>query len=185
MPYVDPNSIHVPGANSPPSSWGGNVRSNITFLAGDAASGNAKPMCRVYSLGGRNVPTATPTAILFDGERYEVGGALHSTVSNQSRITIPAGCGGIYHVGACIAWANTSSAGIRQMWIRLNGTAALVVNTQLGTAGDTQMAVSCDYKLADGDYIETVALQSSGSLLAVSAVPPYSPEMWCHWVGVG
>lgn len=185
MPYVDPNSIHVPGANSPPAAFGTNLRSNLVWLAGDAASGNAKPMCRVYSLGGRNVPTATPTAILFDGERYEVGGALHSTVSNQSRITIPSGCDGIYHIGGNALWSNTNTTGIRQLIIRLNGSLQIAITEQLGTANASGMNVSCDYKLAAGDYIELVAYQGSGVLLAISAIPAYSPEFWCHWVGVG
>lgn len=185
MAYADPNSVHVPGSNSPPAAWGGLVRSDITWLAGDAISGNAKPMCRVYSVGDRSVSTVTETAILFDGERYEVGGALHSTVTNSSRITVPSGGDGVYSIGATVAWVNSNTSGIRIVSIRLNGSTMIARTESLGTANSSAQTLSCDYKLAAGDYVETVVYQNSGALLAVAASSAFTPEMWCHWVGVG
>lgn len=188
MAYSDPNSIHNPATGtSPPASWGDNVRDNIVWLAGDNASGNPKPMCRVYNSTDQNVATSTFTALTFDSERYDVGG-MHSTSANTSRITIPTGGGGVYHIGASIRFAYSATAGsVRLLRLRLNGTTYLngLEIVPVGSSGDTQLNVSCDYKLAAGDYVEAIAFHTVGSIIAVLTASAYSPEFWCHWVGVG
>ena len=187
MPYVDPQSIHNPATGtSPPASWGDNVRDNVVWLAGDAASGGSKPMCRVYNNADQNVATATFTALTFNSERYDVGG-MHSTTTNTSRITIPSGGGGIYHVGAAIRFASSTAGTTRLLRLYLNGTTYItgIETSYVGGTGDTQLSTSCDYKFAAGDYIEAVVFQNTGGILAVLTASAYSPEFWCHWVGLG
>ncbi len=185
MPYVDPNSIHNPATGtSPPATWGDNVRDNIVWLAGDAASGGPKPMCRVYNNASINIATATNTALTFNSERYDVGG-MHSTSVNTSRITIPTGGGGVYHLGGCVVFASNAT-GVRAVWLMLNGATRIVQQAQpASSATDQAITVSCDYKLAAADYVELFVFQSSGGILAVNSTSAYTPEAWCHWVGLG
>ena len=188
MPYVDPNSLHNPATGtSPPAAWGDNVRDNIVWLAGDAASGNSKPMCRVYHNAAQNVATATATALALNSERYDVGG-MHSTSTNTSRITIPTGGGGVYDIKGCVSWNNTADRdGFRQAYIRLNGSTILAVTNTIGAVDfdDSNQMVSCDWRLSAGDYVELVVFQTSGSLLTIKSTSAFSPEFSCHWVGVG
>lgn len=186
MAYSDPNSIHNPSTGtSPPASWGDNLRDNIVWLAGDSASGNPKPMCRVYHNTSQSVATATWTSLAFNSERYDVG-TMHSTSTNTSRITIPSGGDGVYSIGGSMQFANGSSTGVRVAGILLNGATYLQTNGFNSVTSDaTSVVVQCDYKLAAGDYIQLQAYQTSGGLLNVFSNANYSPEFWCHWVGVG
>lgn len=183
MGYVDLNSLHNPSTGtSPPASWGDAARDNDAWNAGDGAAG--KPMCRVYSSVTQNIATATNTALTFNSERYDPTG-MHSTSSNTSRITVPSGGAGVYHIGGCAVFA-ANATGVRAIWIMLNGATRISQwAVPASSATDQAMHVSCDYKLAVSDYVELYVLQTSGGLLAVNSTSAYSPEFWCHWVGVG
>ena len=187
MPFVDPQSLHNPATgNSPPASWGDEVRAGLVWCAGDSASGNAKPMCRIYNSAAQNISTALFTALSFNSERYDVGG-MHSTSALLTRITVPTGGAGVYHLGASVRFEASPGGSVRVLRLRLNGATYLTGNetAPVGSSGDTQLTVSCDYKLAEGDYIEAVVFQNAGVTLQVLVTGAYSPEMWAHWVGVG
>lgn len=183
--YSDPQGTHNPANGiSPPASWGDLVRDNIVWLAGDAASGNPKPMCRVYNSASISTATATFTALTFDSERYDVGGC-HSTSSNTGRLTVPTGGGGVYQLWGIAKFA-TNGTGIRIARIRLNGATYIGAAEVPGSSTDaTTVNVSCQYKLAAADYVELVTYQSSGGLLNVSLDANFSPEFGMSWVGVG
>lgn len=185
MTYFDPNGVHNPSTGTaPPASWGDIVRDDLVWLAGDSTGGNPKPMCRVYNNAGQNIATATFTALTFNSERYDTAG-LHSTSSNTSRITIPTGGGGIYHIGASVRFASNST-GARVVRIRRNGSGYIgVQEADASATGDHRMSLACDYFLFEGDYIEVMAFQSSGGVLSVDSESAMSPEFWVHWVGLG
>ena len=186
MAYSDPQGTHNPSTGtSPPAAWGDLVRDDIVWLAGDSASGNGKPMCRVYNSASLSVATATFTALTFNSERYDVGGC-HSTATNTGRLTAPTGGAGVYHITAHATFASNAT-GIRECRIRLNGATyiAAMSATSVSASGDHSMSVSCDYKLAAADYVELVAYQSSGGLLDVTFSANITPEFSWHWVGVG
>lgn len=183
--YVDLNSLHNPTTGtSPPASWGDAARDNDSWLAGDSASGNPKPMCRVYDTGAQNAANATATALTYNSERFDVGG-MHSTSSNTGRITIPTGGGGIYVVTCHIEWA-ANATGIREVSIRLNGATLLASqNVHSTTALGITMSVSTIYKVAAGDYFDSYVYQTSGGILAVNASGNRSPEFSAVWLGLG
>lgn len=184
--FADPNATHDPATStSPPAAWGDIVRDDVVWLGGDSASGNGKPMCRVYYLSDTSVATATFTALSFLSERYDVGGC-HSTASNQSRLTVPSGGGGVYQIGGNATF-DANATGIRELRIRLNGTTYIAASsaTTVSASGGQSMNVSCDYKLTAADYVELVAYQTSGGLLDVLASSNISPEFWWSWQGVG
>jgi hypothetical protein len=183
--YSDPNSIHNPATGtSPPASWGDNIRDNVVWLAGDGASGNSKPMCRVYHNASQNIATATWTSVLCNSERYDIGG-MHSTTTNTSRITVPTGGAGVYHIGGQVRFA-TNATGIRAIRLLLNNTTSIGQRNSTATSTDPcHIGIACDYKLAAGDYVEVQVYQSSGGILAVDSSSAESPEFYVHWVGVG
>jgi hypothetical protein len=187
MPWADPQATHNPATGtSPPAAWGDAVRDSLCWVGGDAASGNSKPMCRVYNNADLSIATATFTALTFNSERYDVGG-MHSTTTNTSRITIPTSSGGVYHIGASVRFASSTAGTTRLLRLYLNG-ATYITGSEtgpVGGTGDTQLNVSCDYKLTAGDYVEAVVFHNTGGLLSVMTASAYSPEFWCHWVGVG
>jgi hypothetical protein len=185
MAYSDPNSVHVPSSGtSPPAAWGGVIRDDVAWLAGDVASGNPKPMCRAYHASSQSIATATNSSVALDSERYDVGNC-HSTTTNNSRLTVPAGGGGIYHIGGAATFASNAT-GIRIVWILYNGTTRISEQDAPSVSANTcSLQVSCDYKLAAGDYVELQAYQTSGGLLSVTSNSNWSPEFWFHWIGVG
>ena len=185
MAYSDPNGTHNPATGtSPPAAWGDLVRDDIVWLAGDAASGNPKPMCRVYNSAGLNIATATWTDLTMNSERYDVGGC-HSTSVNTARLTVPAGGGGVYHIGGSVSFASNAT-GVRAIGIWLNGTTLLASNgVTVVSATNQDLTIGTDYKLAAADYVTLRVYQSSGGILAVSSSANNSPEFYWSWAGLG
>lgn len=186
MPVSDPQAIHTPATGLiPPASWGGSLRDNIVAVAGLASSGNAKPMCRAYRTADQSIATNTQTAVTFDGERYDVAG-MHSTVSNTSRLTVPSGWGGIYHLGASVRF-EANATGQRWVALRVSGTLRIAISgsTQAAAGLAESLSVACDWQLGEGDYVEMIVYQTSGGLLDVLALPAESAECWAHWIGAG
>jgi hypothetical protein len=66
------------------------VRDNVAWLATDS------PSCRAYNTPGQSLP-ASITTLTFNSERYD-NAAMHSTVSQTDRITVPSGGDGKYLV---------------------------------------------------------------------------------------
>lgn len=182
MPFADPQSVHNPSTGtSPPAAWGDNVRDNLVWLAGDGASGNPKPMVRAFNSTAQNIATATWTSMTLNSESYDVGG-LHSTATNTSRLTIPAGGGGVYIITAHVGFTNSSAGGGRLLRIRLNGATTLgaevlCLPSPTYAAG---LSATVQYKFAAGDYVECQVYQDTGVIWTATCV-----EFSAHWVGVG
>ena len=76
--------------------------SNATFSG--VVNGTGQPRCFVYSSVAQGFASGAWTALTFETEQYDIG-ALHSTASNPSRITIPAGSSGLYLCGATVRFS--------------------------------------------------------------------------------
>lgn len=105
------------------------------------------------------------TAVMpFTSEVIDTDG-FHSTSSNTSRVTIPAGMGGRYLFIAGVSWPQNAN-GDRQVYITKNGT---------GTRHQSYMRSAVNWKprqtvseildLIPGDYVEGVIGQDSGGSL--------------------
>jgi hypothetical protein len=154
--FVDPQSIHNPAAGSkPPASWGDTVRDDLVALG-------APPLTKVYRTTDQTgIVTATWTAVAFDTE-YADTDAFHSTTTNNSRITVPAGMAGTYYCQANFPWDGNTSGSFRQLAIRANGVSHLATVLSAPTAYVRQF-VAVDVPLSVGDYIEAVVVQDSGA----------------------
>ncbi len=124
---------------------------------------------RLTASGVQNIPNATETSIVFDTETYDIGG-LHDTVTNPSRITIPAGTATKnYHVIGMQKYAGNAT-GNRYFYLKKNGATYLVDNGTLPSPGattDVVMHINDVVTLAAGDYIELRTYQTSGGVLGL------------------
>lgn len=142
------------------------------------------PRARVRWAGAAPaIVTAVATALAFDTETYDVGGC-HDPAVNNSRITCPAAGAGLwtFSTGAEIA---ANAAGRRELSLRINGALYIATTRVPPTAADaTRLAVSTEYRMVAGDYVEAVIFQSSGGNLNVTVADAYSPFLTARWTAI-
>lgn len=152
------------------------VRDNVKWLGTD------KPHCRVRNSANiSHTSSGSYQALTFDSERVDVG-AMHNTVSNTGRLTVPTGGDGFYAIGGQIEFASNAT-GRRGIQIRLNGS-TVIAREETGNLGanDHAVTVATVYQLAAADYVELMGYQASGGALNMLATSAYSPEFYAHWV---
>jgi hypothetical protein len=137
-----------------------------TLTLGGVATGAAQPRASASNNGTQSLTSGTETIIALDSEDYDVGG-LHSTVTNTSRMTIPAGAGGVYLCVGFVTYA-ANATGVRQAWFVVNGTNTDYQRAQDGNPSGTnasRVLVSAILQLSAGDYVELAGRQTSGGAL--------------------
>lgn len=136
------------------------------------------PAVRATHNTTQSLTSGVDTTLAFNTDRFDqAGGAsstMHDTVTNNSRLT----ClyAGVYQITAGVRFA-ANATGIRQLKIRLNNTADLMIQNQNAlSSGTTIMIITTLYPLAVNDFVEVVANQTSGGALNVESAANYSPE---------
>lgn len=137
-------------------------------------------MARVFHNAGQAIANGAETTLAFNSERFDTDD-LHNNVTNNSRLTAPVA--GVYLITASIQWAATAG-GLRQLFIRHNGTTAIASELLTGVANH-QQTVSTIYKLAANDYVEVRVNQTSGASLNVTTTGNNSPEFSMSYLGAG
>ena len=112
------------------------------------------------STGQITASNNTTTVITFDTEAYDTDN-FHSTSSNTSRMTIPAGKSGKYLCTGKFRWF-TNTSGVRFMNFSVNGTDVDGTNI-LPNANNPFQTHTAVLSLSVGDYVELTAYQTSGS----------------------
>lgn len=113
---------------------------------------------RLKRASGNVAITAADTAIPFTAEDYDTD-AFHDNSTDPSRITIPTGKGGKYH----ITGHGYASVAII-LTLRVNGTTAIAINTAVVAGGVVAgFEISTDYALAQTDYVELLIKTTTGS----------------------
>jgi hypothetical protein len=161
----------------------------MRISSGGVLSVNSRPVimagCRVYHSAAQTITTGTITALAFNSERHDTD-AFHDTVTTNTRLTVPAGLAGTYHIWATVDWAPVADSTWRFVGLRVNGSPQIArqsgPNVNSATFTLTQN-VSCDYVLAVGDYVEVVVRHERGSNLDTSAAAPIAPEFGMQRVG--
>lgn len=122
--------------------------------------------CRLTKSANQTLTSGANFNITWDVETFDTT-AFHDNVTNNSRITIPAGKAGYYRVDVLLAWA-AGATGFRDLLIRKNGAAGPVdvLGGGFGTGGTLQ-PLSTVLNLAVGDYLEVQGGQNSGGPLDV------------------
>jgi hypothetical protein len=124
------------------------------------AGGSTFSGCRIYNSTTQTLPNVTTTTLLWDSEIFDTDG-YHSTVTNTSRITIPAGKGGYYQLTASVYFSIGASAGSRFCSITKNGTR--VIGLDISGQNDQTLNFSGIENLAVNDYIEFTIYHNYGS----------------------
>lgn len=178
----------VPDVNAPTPSNGDVLTWDSTpgeWVSAAPASPSAPTFvgARVRHSANQAISTATDTALSMDSERYD-SDAFHDTSTNNTRLTVPSGKGGKYHIGGNILF-NANATGSRYAMIRLNGSTVIARSQDISASGSygARINLSCDYALAVGDYVELVVNQDSGGNLDSVAGANYAPEFWLHLIG--
>lgn len=150
------------------------VGANGTILVADstaatglkwATSGNFVG-CRVYASAAQTISNATDTKLAYANESFDTDG-FHSNVTNNTRITIPAGLGGYYKVTANSGFLSNAS-GRRIMAIALNGSIVSQIETSANASAEPAASLTDTYSLAAADYLEINVFQTSGGNLNTS-----------------
>jgi hypothetical protein len=129
-----------------------------TFAGASATNGNGVTL---------SVANNTYVAVTFATENFDTD-TYHSTSSNTSRMTIPAGKGGYYQVNGSIRWNNNTS-GERDLYIYKNGVqyarSIIEANAQYPTHYITAII-----SVVATDYLELFVWQNSG--ITITAETP-------------
>jgi hypothetical protein len=137
-----------------------------------------------YASAGTTVTSATNTVIAFAAEVYDTDG-YHDNVTNNSRITIPAGLGGKFLVSALISFPGNVS-GSRLLAINKNGSTGNDFCIQLPTSSVNEnftITYTNVISLAAADYITLTAYQTSGSTLTTRSGDPTAGNI-STWLSV-
>jgi hypothetical protein len=122
------------------------------------------PAAYLMNSGSLTISNATWTKVTFDEEQFDTS-AFHSTATNTSRITIPAGLGGKYVLHANVKWANNAT-GPRIVRYRINNTTTIVTQEK-SSAAEFSDQLSSVYELTAGDYVDLEVYQASGGNLTL------------------
>lgn len=161
MGYVDVHTIHTPTTGGvAPAAWGVGLRSNQEFFVDP-------PLCSVFNSANQLISHATVTALTANSENFD-NDAMHSTVSNTSRITIQTA--GRYQALARVSFA-ANGTGEREVRFRVDGTTLINGILLPNSSTSTWRAVLVGWlQLAAGQYIECMVNQDSGSSLNAALV---------------
>ena len=150
--------------------------------AAPAAGGSTFVGCSLTKSANQSISNTTNTAITFDTELEDTD-SFHSTVTNTSRITIPAGKAGFYLISGQINYASNAT-GVRHGNIYKNGSLLSAAWLMGATNGDwTGGSVSQIVELAVNDYVELFAYQNSGGNLNINGGSTYGAAFQVQYLG--
>jgi len=121
----------------------------------------------------QHIAINTHTTLAFNSERYDNGG-LHSTVTNNSRLT--AQKAGVYLITCNIAWEGAAGH-IRILSLKLNATTYIARNYEYLTFDDEHhLSLTTLYKLAVTDYVQALVFHDVVGGLDILQAANFSPE---------
>lgn len=141
---------------------------NLSTTAASAAyRAKAAAACRVTTGTAVSIPDATTTVLAWDVEAFDSNG-FHDNVTNNSRLTVPAGLGGTYLVTGQVSFA-ANATGDRMLTINKNGLVDAQASARATAALHHRQQIAAELVLAAGDYVELTAYQTSGGALGTNA----------------
>lgn len=163
------------------SIWNTDLVNNISYLANP-------PTCRVYHNANVSIADSVYAAVAFNSERHKTIAGMHSTVTNNTRITLTDA--GVYVVTFCVGYAAAADYISGRASIRLNGTTEIAeqwAGTQTDANDNYYVSVTTIYKFAANDYIEAMAWQNNSANAArnIMSTGNKTPEFAVMWTGLG
>lgn len=175
MPFTAPP---LKGTGDPigAAGWNTYVRDNLNYLYTQTVQ---KHGCLLRRSFAASYPTATQSFIQWNSEIEDSDG-YHDTLSNPSRIYIPAGLGGIYAVEFFFQHSTGTAS---QIGVNKNS----IAQTRKSMAGVLD-SIFWLGPASDGDYIEGWFFNggATGNETVVTTpdnLNPYTPHFSCYKVG--
>jgi len=132
----------------------------------------------------QNLSNGVPTALPLDTEDFDTDN-MHSTVTNPTRLTC--NTPGQYLVSATVAY-DPNATGQREIRIAKNGSTTginggrVIIANGGASIGVGLATMAIEVPLLAGDYLELVANQTSGGIIATSAINAIFPTLRARWV---
>lgn len=159
---------------------GGNIgTSGLSSSAVTAAKMGTPYTCSLYKTSDQIIGSAVPSIVSWNGEVFDTG-ALHDTVTNNSRVTIPANFAGYWQIRGELKMTGGTSGG-RLIAIYKNGSQWRLSRPGSPTNSDVSPAVFDILLLAAGDYIEILAYADGGTNVTIQGGAPLSQD-WSSFV---
>lgn len=146
------------------------IRDNQLAISGTAGYIGAN----VYHSLDQSIASGGESALAFNSERLDSdpAGAVHDTVTNNSRLTIRTP--GVYYVLFNATFAAFAS-GYCYARVRMNGTTSLFKSSELLAISGierTMVGVTPAYSFAAADYVELLVYQNSGGAVNLLGTAP-------------
>jgi len=135
------------------------ISPNLTYLYGEFAG------ALVYQSGAQSISNNTWTSLQYASEAFDTA-AYHDTVTNNTRLTIPAGASGLARIVGNVGFETLTDENTRGCRVLKNGTDVLV-ETRWGRACSADqhgIAIeTIDNDASAADYYEFQAFHLRGS----------------------
>lgn len=136
-----------------------------------------KDYCIAYHNTTQSLTSGATTAVALNAEQADAAG-FHDNATNNSRLTVPAGKGGLYLVAGAIRF-NTAAGGTRRyLGLRVNGTTTLGEFEQPATASFPTCFGAVVVFLSATEYVEMLAFQDSGGAVNLINATNAWPKFW-------
>jgi hypothetical protein len=171
--YIELWAFHAAGADR---DFGTGVASYFRIVKLDSGKVGSGIGAQAYNSTTQSVNDSTETALTLDSEIFDTDG-FHSTSSDTSRMTIPAGLGGKYLIIGN-AYMAPDADGVRVLTFRKNGTTSLRHGSTIvpSSANSINVTASTVADLAAGEYVELIALHTAGAALNVGHASSLSAQ---------
>lgn len=148
-----------------------------TLVSGGAAGGAAAfAGAKAYATATQALTASAVTPITFAFEEYD-SDAYHSTVTDTSRFTIPAGKAGKYLLQGGTVFSGTPA--VPEIGFRLNGTTLIRGSGPVSATASARFAqCSTVAELAAGDYVELWAYTTTSSITVGNGSGATDAESW-------
>lgn len=150
-------------------------------LRGDGTWGSASfAGVRVFNSANTALPNGATTTLPWDSETFD-SNAFHDLVTNNNRLTVPAGLAGKYLIVCYVDIQTTASAALDTLILRKNG-GGIVQSRRIAGASAYIAHISDVVDLAVGDFID--AAYQNGNATPQSTTGG-SGVSWLSMVKVG
>jgi LysM repeat protein len=138
------------------------------------------PRVRALTVGAQPIETATFTPVALEIDVWDTD-AIHDAGRDSSRLT--ARTAGLYVITASFEW-EPNPVGWRTAVLKINDIMNIAFDQQLAVNGaETIEAITAQYMIEPGDFVELIVQQNSGRTLNVGGGPNIHTNVSMTWVG--
>jgi hypothetical protein len=138
--------------------------------------------CVLTKTANQSINNLSITAITWDSELKDTNG-FHDNSTNNTRITIPSGKGGLYLITGQVSYA-ANATGYRVGTIKKNGSDYYVFWNARATDGEWSVgSVSNIIELAATDYLEMFTYHNAGTAVNINGGNTYGANFGVQYLG--